>query len=436
MTVCYQEELDFGRVNRRQVTADFRGGEVSSNGGAVLLRQADARIGLTQSVARALVDPRRRASCRHSMVSLLRQRIYGLALGFEDVDDHDSLRHDLAIQAACGTGEVLGSSSTVGRVERRANRQAGIAVHEVLLAQFVASYDQPPDEIVLDFDATDDPVHGHQEGRFFHGYYDRYCFLPLYVTCGDHLLVSYLRPSNIDGAKHAWAILSLLYKAIRQHWPKVQIIVRGDSGFCRRRMLHWCEKRDVKYIVGIARNKRLEEKSGFLMRLAREQFERTGEKQRRFTSMRYAAKTWKCARKVIAKAEYTDKGPNPRFIVTNLSGDPQELYDEVYCARGEMENRIKEQMQLFSDRTSCHQWWPNQFRLLLSSVAYVLVNAIREIGLKGTKLARAQVKTIRLKLLKVGAVIMRNTRRIRIHMSSSYPHPKLFAHAARALDTG
>lgn len=436
MTECYQGVLPFGRVQRRRIEADFSGGEITSDAGVLLLRQADKRIGLIEAMARALGDPRRRASCDHRLTTLLRQRVFGLALGYEDVNDHDHLRHDGALQTACGQVRDLGSSSTVGRVERRADRTTAIELHQVLVEQFVASFKRAPRELILDFDATDVPVHGRQEGYFFHGYYDHHCFLPLYVTCGDHLLVSYLRRSNIEAAKHAWAILALLVKRLRQAWPQVRIIFRGDSGFCRWRMLRWCEDHDVGYIVGIAKNNRLQEKADHLKRSARDAYEQTGQKQRIFWMCRYAAETWDRQRHVIIKAEHSHQGENPRFVVTNLEGDAQDLYDRLYCARGEMENRIKEQMQLFADRTSCHRWWPNQFRLLLSSFAYVLVETIRRVGLKKTALAQAQVNTIRLALFKIGAAIVRNTRRVRILMSSSYPRQALFAQAVAQLDTG
>jgi hypothetical protein len=316
-------------------------------------------------------------------------------------------------------------------------RKVAVDIHQVLIDQFIASFDTPPDELILDFDATDDPVHGAQEGRFFHGYYDEYCFLPLYVLCGDQLLVSYLRPSNVDGAKHAWAILALLTRRLRQHWPAVRIVFRGDSGFCRVRMMSWCERHDVKYIVGIARNKRLEAAIEPAMQIVDQLVELTGEKQREFFRFYYAANTWKQRRQVIAKLEVTDKGRNPRFIVTNLEGEKQALYDTVYCARGDMENRIKEQqMGLFADRTSAQYWWANQFRLLLSSLAYVLMEGIRRLALKGTMMARAQVSTIRLKLLKIGAIILRNTRRIRLLLSSSYPYQDLFAVVVARLKPG
>jgi hypothetical protein len=281
-----------------------------------------------------------------------------------------------------------------------------------------------------------DRVHGLQQGRFFHGYYGDWCFLPLYVFCGEQLLVSYLRPSNIDGAKHAWAILKLLVARLRAAWPKVKILFRGDSGFCRWKMLRWCERHGVDYIVGLAKNPRLLALADRLRQSAAAQFESTKEKQRHFGCIEYAAASWDRARRVIAKAEHNAQGANPRFVVTSLEGDAQQLYDELYCARGEMENRIKEQqLGLFADRTSCHGWWANQFRLLLSAAAYVLMETIRRVGLCGSELARAQVSTIRLKVLKIGTVILRNTRRIRLLFSSAYPYQELFASMLRRLSS-
>jgi hypothetical protein len=311
-----------------------------------------------------------------------------------------------------------------------------VAFHGVLLDQFVASFGAAPVELILDFDATDDRVHGHQEGRHFHGYYGDYCFLPLYVFCGEQLLVSYLRPSKIDAARHAWAILKLLVKRLRASWPGVKIILRGDSGFCRWRMLRWCEKAGVDYLVGLAKNKRLEALAAPLIDQAASAFAATGQKQRVFGWLDYAAGTWDKARRVIAKAEHTAKGKNPRYLVTSLPGDAQSLYEQTYCARGEMENRIKEhQLGLFADRTSCHAWWANQFRLLLSGAAYVLLETIRRVALAGTEMARAQVGSIRLKLLKIGVVVLRNTRRIRLLLSSAYPYQALFAHVAARLSS-
>jgi hypothetical protein len=387
-------------------------------------------------VAEVFKDRRDPAQITHSLGDLLRQRIYGLALGYEDLNDHDTLRHDLAWQTAVEREEPLASSPTLCRLEGQADRATAVAIHGVLVEQFIASFKKAPKELVLDFDATDDRVHGAQEGRFFHGYYGHYCFLPLYVFCGEQLLVAYLRSSNIDPARHAWAILKLLVTRLRKAWPGVRIIIRGDSGFCRWKMLRWCERHDVDYIIGLARNARLEAMSAPLMEEARARFEQSGQKQRHFQWLRYAAATWDKERWVIAKAEYTDQGENPRYVLTSLVGDPWALYDQVYCARGEMENRIKEQqLGLFADRTSSHYWWANQLRLLLSSCAYVLLETIRRIGLAGTELARAQASTIRLKLLKLGTVILRNTRRIRLLYSSAYPYQRLFAEALARLSS-
>jgi hypothetical protein len=437
VTKCTQESFNFPDVKKRTVEVNFQGGDITSDGGVMLLRQVDKRIGLSKAVAQALEDIRRQASCKHDSLALLRQRVYALACGYEDLNDHQQLRYDLAIQSAVEREEVLASSSTLCRWENQANRQTAWHIHQVMIDRFVASFKQAPKELILDFDATDDVVHGKQEGRFFHGYYDHYCFLPLYVFCQDQLLVSYLRPSNIDGAKHAWAILSLLVKRFRQSWPEVRIIFRGDSGFCRRRMLAWCERHDVGYIVGIAQNKRLNEISAQWQQAAEKQYAISNEKVRWFDEFQYAAKSWKRTRRIIVKIEHTEKGSNLRYVVTNLTGKPQFLYDKLYCARGEMENRIKEQqLDLFADRTSCHRWWSNQFRLLLSSLAYILLETIRRLALQGTELAQAYVSTLRLKLIKIGAVVLRNTRRIRFLLASSCPYQKLFFQAAARLTSG
>lgn len=436
MPNCNRELFTFPSFDRRKIEASFTGGDVSGDGGVLLLREADRRLGLCAALDGALIDPRNRDLITHRQIDLLRQRIYGIALGYEDLNDHDTLRRDLAWQSAVERTEELASSPTLCRLESRASRAAARAFSAVLIEQFIASFPQAPAELILDFDATDDRVHGTQEGRSFHGYYGDWCFLPLYVFCGEQLLVSYLRPSNIDAAKHAPAILKLLVARLRQEWPEVRIIFRGDSGFCRWKMLRWCERHDVDYVVGLARNTRLQALASGAMAAAEAQHQSTREKARLFGWHDYAAGTWDRARRVIAKAEHTDAGPNPRFVVTTLAGEAQMIYDEIYCARGEMENRIKEQqLGLFADRTSCHGWWANQFRLLLSSAAYVLVETIRRLGLAGTELARAQVTTIRLKLFKLGTVIVRNTRRIRLLFSSAYPLQELFALVVRRLST-
>ena len=437
MTKCTQNQIEFPSLNRRRVQAEFSGGEVSSDGGVLLLRQVDRHLGLLEAANAVLPDPRDPRYIKHSQLSMLRQRVYGLCQGYEDLNDQATLRHDPAWQTGIDCSLDLSSPATLCRFENRMGREAAVALHQVLIEQFIASFETPPEELILDFDATDDRVHGDQEGRFFHGYYDHYCFLPLYVFCGEQLLVSYLRPSKIDGAKHAWAILALLVKRLRKEWPEVRMVLRADSGFCRHRMLRWCERQGVAYIVGLASNKRLKRLVEADFCAAEQRYQQSGEKQRTFVDLRYGAKSWGRKRAVIAKVEWTHQGRNPRFIVTNLNGSAATLYDQVYCARGEMENRIKEQqMGLFADRTSAHDWWPNQFRLLLSGLAYVLMESIRRVGLVDTELERAQVWSLRLKLLKVGAIILRNTRRIRFLLSSSFPYSELFQQVALRLKPG
>ena len=437
MTNCTRKNLSFPALNRRKIEAEFSGGDITSDGGVLLLRQMDKQLGLMESIDRILHDPRELDQVTHSQLSLLKQRVYGLCLGYEDLNDHKTLRTDPAIQTAVNRDEVLASQSTLCRLENRTDRQTMVAIHEVFFEQFIASFKKPPKELILDFDATDDPTHGQQEQTFYHGYYRHYCFLPLYVFCKDQMLVSYLRPSNIDGAKHSGAILKLLVTALREVWPDVHIIFRGDGGFCRHTMLSWCERHNVSYIVGYTRNKVLEKIIADSLEKTKNQFEETQEKQRHFMDFYYGAKSWNKQRRIIAKLEVTSKGPNPRFIVTNLPGDTQSLYDNIYCARGDMENRIKEQqLGLFADRTSAHEWWPNQFRLLLSSLAYILLESILRTALKGTELERAQASTIRLKLLKIGAVIIRNTRRIRFLLSSHYPYQDLFKTVTARLLSG
>ena len=436
-TVCNAEVFSFPAVKKRVVQASFTGGNVSSDGGIALLRQTDRRLGLTKALAQVLPDPREPGRIKHPLLALIRQRIYGLAQGYEDLNDHDTLRHDLAWQTAVERDRALASSPTLCRLENRADRQVAWAVHAVLINQFIASFAQAPAELILDFDTTDDRVHGRQAGAFFHGYYGDYCFLPLYVFCGEQLLVSYLRPGNVGAAHHAWAVLKLLVQRLRQAWPHVKIIFRGDAGFCRWRLLRWCEQHHVHYLVGLAKNARVQALAQPLIEQSEQAFVQTREKQRLFGEVHYAADTWDKARRVLVKAEHTDQGSNPRFVVTNLERPAQTLYDEVYCARGEMENRIKEQqLGLFADRTRCGGWWANQFRLLLSSCGYVLLERLRALGLAGTELARAQAGTIRLKLLKIGAVVLRNTRRVQLLLSSAYPYQRIFAQVFRALGSG
>jgi hypothetical protein len=437
VTNCTAEVFTFPVCKRRKIEAQFSGGDITSDGGVLLLRQIDRRLELTETMAKVIPDSRDPARCEHRLVDLIRQRVYGIALGYEDLNDHQSLRQDVALQTALGRETVLASPATLCRFEHQANRAVAWALNRLWVEQFIASFKEAPKELILDFDATDDPVHGHQEGRFFHGYYDHYCLLPLYVFCGDQLLVSYLRPSNIDGAKHAWAILALLVKRFREVWPAVRIIFRGDSGFCRPRMLSWCDRQGIEYLLGVAKNTRLNRLGAQWIETAQKDYERSGERQRLFGEFWYAADTWDRPRRVIVRVEHTEKGSNPRYIVTSLEGPVQSLYEDLYCARGEMENRIKEQqLNLFADRTSCTAWWPNQLRLLLSSAAYCLLEAMRRLALQGTELAQATCGTIRLKRFKIGAVIVRNTRRIRFLLSSSYPSQALFLKVAARLCPG
>lgn len=435
-TDCNKPILRFTPLARREVLARFDAGAISSDGGALLLREVDRRIHLLDRVDRLIPDPRNAFFIEHDQRTLVAQRVLAIACGWEDLNDHGTLRSDLVFQLATsrkarakksGRGDVdpqrpLASPSTLCRLENRIDRSTCVQINKLLVELFIESHKTPPKEIILDFDATNDPVHGRQEGRFFHGYYDQYCFLPLYVFAGDQLLCAYLRPSNIDGAKHAWAILALIAKRLRQAWPDVKIIFRGDSGFCRWKMLRWCDRHGIDYIVGLARNASLIRMSQTIMANAENAFKATGQKQRLFGELTYAAGTWGKARRVIARIEHGDKGENPRFVVTSLAGDGQQLYEQTYCARGEVENRIKEQqLGLFADRTSCHEFMANQFRLLLSSLAYVLIETLRRTCLAGTELARAQTTTIRLKLLKIGALVQRSVRRIVIHLSESFP---------------
>lgn len=426
--------IRFTSCKKRKVEAEFGGGEISSDAGAMLLSEADKMIGLCDRVASIVDDPRIKNKCKHSFRDLLRQRVYGIALGYEDLNDHIDLRKDTVLQTAVGRDTALASNATLCRFENRATQKMCWQISQGLLEVFIASHKKPPKQLILDFDCTDDPVHGDQLGRFFHGYYDCYCFLPLYIFCGRQLLGAYLRPSNIDPARGAWAALRLLADRLRQKWPDVRIIFRADSGFCRHRMLNWCDKNSIEYIVGIARNNILLEKAQDLIDEARRRFKMTGQKQRLFGKFMYAAGTWKKEHRVIVKAEHLAKGSNPRFVVTNIEGNSQQLYEKMYCARGEAENRIKEQqLDLFSDRTSCMNWFPNQFRVLLSAMAYTLIEAIRRLALIKTELENACCGTIRLKLLKIGAVIIRNTRRVRMLLSNAYPYQPLFSLVAMRL---
>jgi hypothetical protein len=430
--------LSFSSISRRRIVADFDGGRLTSDAGGLLLREVDRRIGLTEALAERIADPRDPAKTIHDLRTILVQRICGIAMGYEDGNDHLTLRSDPVFQILADKvpepEDPLASPSTISRLENAVTRESLIGMAEALVEQFIKAHRRAPKELILDFDATDDAVHGNQERRFFHGYYDHYCFLPLYVFCGEHLLCAYLRPSNIDAALHSRAILKLLVDRLRQKWPKARIIFRADSGFCRWKTLRWCEKNDIGYVIGIARNKVLERLASPFMNKAKRRFAKTGRKQRRFHEVGYAAGTWDRERRVIVKAEHLEQGPNCRLVVTNLPGGPKAIYDRLYIQRGDMENRIKEQqLGLFADRTSCHAFEANQFRVLLAASAYVLLSHLRRAELKGTELAKAQVSTIRLKLLKIAARVTVSVRRIVFHLSSAYPYQPLFARLTRRL---
>jgi hypothetical protein len=438
MTECNRQPLRFASLGSRRVEADFNAGALTTDAGALLLREADRRLGLLDALDRALPDPRNPDLITHPQRALLAQRVFGIACGYEDLNDHQHLRDDPLWQALAECSpdpqQPLASPPTLCRLENRAHRRALFEMSRVLVEQFVASFAEPPECLVLDFDATDDPVHGHQEGRFFHGYYDQYCFLPLYVFCGDQLLVAYLRTADGDAARHAGAILKLLVQRLRQAWPGVRIIARGDSGFCRWQLMRWCDSNGVGYIFGLAKNSRLLEMASVWLHQAQTCWGLTGQPQRLFGEFAYAAYSWDRQRRVIVKAEHGPQGDNPRFVVSNLPGNARGLYEVLYCSRGEMENRIKEQqLWLFAGRTSCQKFLANQFRLLLSAAAYVLVEAVRRLGLGGTQLERAQVSTIRLRLFKVAALVKVSVRRVYLRLSSGFPLQTLFGQVLQRL---
>jgi Transposase DDE domain group 1 len=423
MPKCTKNRIDFGRFGRRVIEADFGGGDLSSDGGLLLLRQVDGHLGLSRAAAAAIPDPRDPERIRHGLRDLLAQRLYGLCCGYEDLNDHKTLRDDVLMQTAVGRDEALASAPTFSRLENRATRAQAWALHGVLVDQFIASHDQAPEELVLDIDASDVPLHGNQELSQFHAYYDRHCYLPLYVFCG-----------KIDGAKHAAALIKLLVTRLRKTWPNTRFVVRGDSGFCRRRLLQWCERSDVGYVIGLARNARLHAAVELAEAALADAYGASGAKQRLIGEFDYAAKSWPHERRVITRLEYGNQGTNPRFIVTNLPGDPVQLYDHLYCQRGEAENRIKEaQLDLFGTRASCSRFIANQFRLLLAALAYTLMQRLRALALRATELERASAATIRVRLLKIGAAIVRNTRRVRVMLASHHPLRELFAAAAARL---
>ena len=441
-TECTERELRFEGPGRREVRMRFDGGPITSDGGVALLSEVDRKLEALARFAACFQDHRDQERVDHSVLDMLRQRVYALAAGYEDLNDHEHLRHDLLLQTVVGRELALAGKSTLNRLElgkpdkALADRYRRIVldsskVDELLLELFVESYAETPEEIVLDLDATDDPIHGDQEGRFFHGYYGGYCYLPLYIFAGEQLLCARLRSSNIDGAAGSQEELERIVARIRRSWPTTRIVVRGDSGFCRDALLSWCEAYGVDYVVGLAKNARLVKEIECELGLAQMDCATTGKAARRFKELEYRTlDSWSRERRVVAKAEHLPRGDNPRFVVTSLSKErvgARELYEDVYCARGEMENRIKEQqLDLFADRTSSATMRANQLRLYLSSMAYVLVSSLRRLALQGTELAHAQCGTIRLRLFKVGAQIKISVRRVWVRLSSSWPWAELF----------
>ncbi len=455
-TECNQVSFEFEGLFSRKVIGGFNGGQISSDGGGLLLREVERRTGILKGFAGCFSDHRAADRIEHSVRELVAQRVYALALGYEDLNDHDQLRADplLAVLAdkrdpegngrkqARDRGKALAGKSTLNRLEltraeaTKQERYAKIvmdtdAIDQLLVEVFLEAHATAPEEIVLDLDATDDPLHGRQEGRFFHGYYGHYCYLPLYIFAGEHLLCARLRPSNIDAAAGSQEEVERIVKQIRMRWPAVPIILRADSGFCRDALMSWCETNHVHYVFGLARNQRLRKIIDAEMIEARLLQEQTQQPARVFGEFVYQTHdSWSRARRVIGKAEYLAKGENPRFVVTSLDVArlaAQPLYEQLYCARGEMENRIKEQFSLFSDRTSTAYLRSNQLRLYLSSIAYLLLEGLRRLGLKGTAMAKAQCQTIRLKLLKIGVLVRITVRKVWVSLSSGYPHQALFA---------
>ena len=442
-TQCIFKQLSFEGFAGRRVEAAFDGGAVTSDAGALLLRETDRAIALIDRVAACFRDGRDPARVVHSLRTLVGQRIIGLALGYEDIADHDELRFDPVLALFSDRLEprrpdcaVLGGKSTLNRLEHAprddGDRYRRIAVEDLFVDLFLDAHARAPREIVLDLDATDDPLHGHQEGRFFHGYYDCSCYLPLYIFCGRNLLAARLRRSNIDASAGAVEEGARIVARIRAQWPRVKILLRADSGFAREDLMAWCETHRVDYVFGLARNSRLIEALAIDMAWAEDEHEKTGQAARRFKDFRYATRdSWSRRRRIIGKAEHLAKGANPRFVVTSLKQtavDAKTLYERVYCARGEMENRIKEQqLDLFADRTSTATMAANQLRLWFSSFAYVLMAALRRIALQHTEFATATCGTIRLKLLKIGARVTVSVRRIKIAMASACPHQTAFA---------
>ena len=462
-TECIQKSFEFHPHFHRKVETNFEGGRITSHGGGVLLREVNRKTGIVSRLAQCFQDRRDPERIEHAVESLVAQRVYGLALGYEDLNDHDDLCRDplLALLAgkadvegqdrrrASDRGKALAGKSTLNRLELSGELVAeqerykkilfdSEAADRLLVELYMESESRQPEEVILDLDATDDPLHGNQEGRFFHGYYGHYCYLPLYIFAGHHALCCRLRPSNIDASEGALEEVKRIVGQLRESWPQVRITLRADSGFCREELMAWSEANAVDYVFGLAKNERLKKKLTAAMQEARSLHEATGESARVFTEFFYQTRrSWSRQRRVVGKAEYLEKGENPRFVVTSFSSQQWEsraLYERLYCARGEMENRIKEQqLELFSDRTSTGRMRSNQLRLYFSTFAYTLLEGLRRLGLKGTRMARAQCGTIRLRLLRIGALIRISVRRVLISLTSGFPDADLFQQVWRVL---
>src|SRR5271169_6272955 len=449
MTECTQERFSFAAHFSRRVEAGFTAGQVSTEGGSLLLRATEGRINLLGRLTACFSDGRAPLLVEHQLGEMLGQRIYGLALGYEDLNDHEQLRRDPLFAVLSGKRDLdapLAGKSTLNRLELTGRSlryhkisYSAAAIDHLLVDLYMESQATPPAEIVLDLDATDIPLYGHQPERFFHGYYDSYCYLPLYIFAGDQLLCARLRPANQDAAAGSVEEAGRIVTRLRERWPAVKIILRADSGFCREELMAWCEREEnhVDYAFGLARNQRLSKIVGAQMHQARVLHQASGKAARVFAEFSYRThKSWSCSRRVAAKAEYLEKGENPRFVVTSLTPEQwpaQELYEKFYCARGDMENRIKEQMCLFADRLSTDEMKGNQLRLYFSALAYTLMEALRRLGLRGTEWAQAQVDTIRLKLFKIGAIVRISIRRILLQLSSTYPWKDVYAQVFHAL---
>src|ERR1700730_14731150 len=450
-TVCNESSFGFQACGSREIVARFDGGTISSDGGALLLRQTDQNLNLLPRLAHCFLDGRDQDRVQHSVQEMVSQRVYGLALGYEDLNDHEQLRTAPLFRVLAGREELekpLAGKSTLNRLELgdgTEDRYKKItfwkqSIDELMVNVFIESQEQAPEEIILDVDTTDLPLHGQQEGRFFHGYYDSYCYLPLFIFCGEQVICARLRESNQDAYAGSLREIQRIITQLRAAWPEVKIILRGDSGFCRNELMSWCEANRVKYVFGLARNQRLRRIIGAQLWEANQQWGQTGKPARVFSEFSYQTKKrktkqgkpggWDRERRVVAKAEHIDGKENTRFVVTSLSAESwaaQALYERLYLARGEMENRIKEQFSLFADRVSSETMRANQMRMYFSAMAYVLVCGLRRLGLKDTELAQAQVSTIRTRLLKIGARVRVSVRRIYLSMAASYPWASLFA---------